>query len=89
MTDSPFEGRPNLGPTIQRHLQAAGIGSVRVLERLGAPAAYQRLCRHAGRRLPVCYYLYSLEGALRGHDWRQLSKTDKAHLCAAAGVRTR
>jgi len=34
------------------------------LAAVGAAEAYRRLCNAEGPGLPVCYYLYSLEGAL-------------------------
>jgi DNA transformation protein and related proteins len=37
------------------------------LRSVGAVTAYERICgKHPGETIPVCYYLYSLEGALRG-----------------------
>lgn len=83
---TPVGQRPNLGPTIVRRLAEAGIGDLVSLRRVGPAEAYRRMTARAGRRLPVCYYLYSLEGAVRGIDWRQLSAKDKARLQRAAGV---
>jgi DNA transformation protein and related proteins len=86
---SNFAGRPNLGPTIRARLQEAGIHSLGQLRSLGAARVYRRLCDRAGRRLPVCYYLYSLEGALRGIHWDALSVHDKARLREEAGLAAR
>jgi DNA transformation protein len=83
---SDLEGRPNLGSTIRARLRDAGIRSFADLRSLGAARAYKRLCARAGRRLPVCYYLYSLEGALRGIPWSALSPDEKARLQDEAGV---
>src|SRR3972149_4618474 len=60
---------PTLGPTIVQRLAGAGIRSRQNLARVGPARAYRQLCANAGGRLPVCYYLYSLEAALRGIPW--------------------
>jgi DNA transformation protein and related proteins len=70
----------NLGTKIAAQLRGSGITSIRQLARIGPASAYRRLCRHAGKRLPLCYYLYSLEGALRGIHWSLLSANDKRRL---------
>lgn len=77
---------PNVGPTIASRLHAVGITSLGELRRLGAPESYLRLCAQAGRRLPLCYYLYSLEAAIRGIAWTDLSEIEKRRLRAAAEV---
>ena len=77
---------PNLGPTIVGRLVEAGIEDVDNLKRVGPAAAYQRLVRAAGRTLPVCYYLYALEGALSSRDWRSLDDEEKLSLRASAGL---
>ena len=75
---------PNLGSKIVSQLRDCGITSVRQLTQIGSANAYRRLCERAGKRLPRCYYLYSLEGALRGIHWSALSADEKRHLCLAA-----
>ena len=75
---------PNLGPTIVRRLAEIGIKDRKGLAQIGPPEAYRRLSAIAGRPLPVCYYLYALEAALRGQDWRSLSDDEKAKLRRAA-----
>ena len=77
---------PNLGPTIVRRLSEIGVHDRKELARMGPAEAYRRLSATTGRRLPVCYYLYALEAALRGQDWRSLSNDRKAELRRAAGV---
>jgi hypothetical protein len=74
---------PNLGPTIVRRLAEIGVKDRKGLARVGPPEAYRRLSAAAGRPLPFCYYLYALEAALRGHDWRMLSNDEKAQLRSA------
>ena len=79
-------GLRNLGATLCRKLAEVGIHDAQELARVGPAQSYLRLVSAAGRRLPVCYYLYSLEGALRGEDWRWLSDRDKQRLRSEAGV---
>lgn len=78
---------PNLGSTVCRRLAEIGIHDSRGLEQIGPANAYVRMVHVAGRVLPVCYYLYSLEGALRGEDWRCLSEQVKERLRNEAGLR--
>jgi DNA transformation protein and related proteins len=83
---SDLAGQVNLGATIRARLQDADIRSMAQLRLLGAARAYKELCVRAGRRLPVCYYLYSLEGALRGVRWDKLPEGDKARLLNEVGL---
>lgn len=71
---------PNLGQTIAMRLAEVGIRSVQQLARIGSARAYGRLCERAGRRLPLCYYLYSLEAALQGIAWTALASEEKQRL---------
>lgn len=71
---------PNLGPTIRARLHEIGVNTAAELKRLGAARAYNQLCKTAGKKLPRCYYLYSLEAALRGVHWTSLSSRDKQRL---------
>ena len=81
-----LKGLANLGPTTIRRLEGIGIRDRETLTRFGAASAYRALCVEAGTRLPVCYYLYALEGALRGVNWRDLSPKEKARLRGEAGL---
>ncbi|MGF1507893.1 MAG: TfoX/Sxy family DNA transformation protein [Myxococcota bacterium] len=81
-----LNGLTNLGPTTIRRLEAVGIRDRETLARVGPASAYRVLCAEAGARLPVCFYLYALEGALRGVDWRSLSPEEKARLRDKAGL---
>jgi DNA transformation protein len=75
----------NIGPTIARRLRQIGIRNAKDLRSVGAVAAYRRICAaHPGETIPVCYYLYSLEGALRGLHWDALSTKTKQALVAQA-----
>lgn len=83
---SGLVGLRNLGPMLCQKLAEVGVHDAQELARVGPARVYVRLVAAAGRRLPVCYYLYSLEGALRGEDWRWLSDRDKQRLRSEAGL---
>jgi DNA transformation protein len=81
----PIEQLRNIGPTIARRLKEIGIRTANDLRSVGAVAAYQRICTsHPGKTIPVCYYLYSLEGALRNQHWDALGSKTKRHLLSQA-----
>jgi DNA transformation protein len=71
---------PNIGPTIENRLNEIGVRTRADLTRLGAVDAYLRICaKFPHQTIPVCYYLYSLQGALMGLHWNDLPvrlKTD-------------
>lgn len=51
------------------------------------PKVYRFLSRQEPEKhLPVCYYLYSLAGALEDRDWRTYSPEEKARLREQAGL---
>ena len=77
----------NIGKTVSARLEAVGIRTRGQLSRAGAAGAYKKLeKKFAGRTLPLCYYLYSLEGALQGRHWDDFSATEKRALRLAAGL---
>jgi DNA transformation protein and related proteins len=78
----------NLGATVVKRLQAIGIQTRADLAHIGAPEAYRRMAALAApHRLAVCYYLYSLEGALQDRHWDDFSDEEKAQLRLQAGMR--
>ena len=81
--DIPVGNLPNIGKVLARGLGELGVFTRRDLDRLGPTQGYLRLCDREQRRLPVCYYLYSLDAALKNRDWRSLSEATKARLRAA------
>ncbi|MGI9304030.1 MAG: TfoX/Sxy family DNA transformation protein [Gammaproteobacteria bacterium] len=77
----------NIGKAVEKRLNEIGIHSRYDLEMIGAAKAYQKLSvRHPGRHLPVCYYLYSLQGALQDKHWDDYSEQEKKALRLAAGL---
>jgi DNA transformation protein and related proteins len=77
----PIEQLKNVGPTIAHRLREVGIRTSGDLRAVGPVAAYQRICaKYPGKTIPVCYYLYSLEGALRSQHWDSLGPKIKQKL---------
>lgn len=87
MTTNQLSHLRNIGPTVAMRLQDAGITSEAELRELGAAKAYRLMsARCPGKHLPVCYYLYSLEGAIQDRHWDALSEKEKTELRSAAGL---
>lgn len=71
----------NIGPTIEKRLNEIGIYTRADLERIGPAQAYRWICRnYPDQTMPVCYYLYSLQGALMDVHWDQVPKNIKDQL---------
>ena len=76
-----LNGLTNIGPTIADRLAQVGIKTVRDLQRVTPVGAYRLVkANNPGRTMPVCYYLYSLQGALDGVHWKHLPKGLKDEL---------
>ncbi len=77
----PIEQLKNIGPTIARRLREIGIRTNKDLKSVGAVSAYRRICaKHPRQTIPVCYYLYSLEGALLNRHWDRIGTAVKDRL---------
>ena len=80
----------NIGPTIRKRLNEIGIYTPADLERIGPVKAYKRIRdNYPNQTIPVCYYLYSLQGALMDAHWDELPDVIKDELYAQAkgGIR--
>lgn len=76
-----LRGLINIGPTIAARLEAVGISTVGDLNRVGVAQVYTLVkANNRGKTIPVCYYLYSLQGALDGLHWDAIPKEIKEHL---------
>ena len=72
---------PNIGPTIANRLNEIGIRTRADLKTLGPVNAYLRICaKYPHQTIPVCSYLYSLQGALMGLHWDDLPERLKKDL---------
>jgi DNA transformation protein len=78
---TPLKKLKNLGPTIIKRLNEIEIYTKEDLGRVGSFKAYIYIKKNYPKKtIPICYYLYSLEGALRGIHWNDLPKKTKQDL---------
>lgn len=71
----------NIGPTIEKHLNTIGVNSLKDLIKLTPIKAYKKICKsNPGKTFPVCYYLYSLQGAIMDIHWNDLPEEIKRNL---------
>jgi DNA transformation protein len=88
MRSKPLSELQNIGKTVASRLHEIGITNDAELKKLGAAKAYKWLSeKNPERHLPVCYYLYSLEGAIQDKHWDSFSEKEKTKLRLAAGLR--
>jgi DNA transformation protein len=80
----------NIGPTIRKRLNEIGVRTRADLQRMGPVKAYLRICQnYPNQTIPVCYYLYSLQGALMDTHWDDVPKNLKEELYVLAKGRKR
>ena len=78
MKNRPLSALKNIGNTVAMRLNAIGVKDEAGLRQLGAAKAYKKLSKkYSDKSLPVCYYLYSLEGALQNKHWDAFSQAEK------------
>ncbi|MGK0189484.1 MAG: DNA transformation protein [Verrucomicrobiales bacterium] len=71
----------NIGSTIASRLNEIGVFTERDLRALGAVEAHRLILRNfPDKTLPICYYLYSFEAALRDVHWDDLPESKKRTL---------
>ncbi len=76
----------NIGKKIAGRLNEVGIFSESDLRRVGAVDAHSMIKeKYPNETLPVCYYLYSFEGALTEKHWNEISEKRKQQLRAQIG----
>ena len=76
-----FKGVKNIGPTIEKRLNEIGVFSLSQLQALTPVEAYNMIkLKHPGKTIPVCYYLYSLQGALMDLHWNDVPEDIKRKL---------
>lgn len=87
MTDQSLTDLKNIGETVAKKLTDIGVHNAEDLRQLGAAVAYRKLSdKNSQQHLPVCYYLYSLEGALQNKHWDDFSEQEKTQLRLTAGL---
>jgi len=81
-----LQGAKNIGPTIRKRLHEIGVFSLADLAAITPVKAYQTICaQNPAQTFPVCYYLYSLQGALLNTHWDELPNEVKADLRKQVG----
>ena len=71
----------NIGPIIEKRLNEVGIRSKSDLKKIGPAGAYRKIQqKYSDKTIPVCYYLYSFQGALEGKHWDDISEKTKQSL---------
>ena len=81
-----LKGAKNIGPTIEKRLNEIGVFSLADLSETTPVKAYQNICKqHPDKTIPVCYYLYSLQGALLDLNWNDLPEELKSELLKQVG----
>ena len=72
----------NLGPAVEKDLNAAGVFYATEVKKLGPKKAFIKMLegrQKSGRNAGCCnaLYLYSIYGAINDLDWRQVPSTKK------------
>lgn len=81
-----LKGAKNIGTTVEKRLHEIGIFSLADLAQMTPSKAYLEICKqHPDKTFPVCYYLYSLQGALLDLHWDDLPKDLKRDLMNQVG----
>ena len=76
----------NIGAKIAVRLNEAGIFSEEELRFYGAIEAHKMIKKnYPNETLPVCYYLYSFEGALCNKHWNEIGESKKRKLKSGIG----
>jgi DNA transformation protein len=76
----------NIGNKIAARLNEAGIFSEDELRFVGAVEAHRRIKEiYPNETLPLCYYLYSFEGALSDKHWNEIGEKKKNQLRSEIG----
>ena len=83
-----LRGLKIIGPTIADRLESVGLKTPGDLNRIGPAKAFNLVKNtYSDITIPVCYYLYSLQGALIGKHWNELPLATKERLLDEAGVK--
>lgn len=81
VSSQTVHGRRNIGPTIAKRLNEIGVHTMAELHEVGPSKAYKAIKQlYPDKTLPVCYYLYSFEGALTDTHWNDIPEKRKQQL---------
>lgn len=80
-TNNNLRNAKNIGITIERYLNEIGIFTLADLAEATPVKAFIEIRKqHPEKTIPVCYYLYSLEGALLDLHWNNIPQELKNEL---------
>lgn len=83
---SPLQSLKNIGATLAKKLNEIGVQTPADLAETGPVNAYLKMKENSpGKTIPVCYYLYSLQGALLDLHWNDLPGELKEELLMKVG----
>ncbi|MGN7785815.1 TfoX/Sxy family DNA transformation protein [Niabella sp. 22666] len=81
-----LKGAKNIGRIIEKRLNEIGVFSLTELLEMTPVKAYLKICeQHPDKIIPVCYYLYSLQGGLTGTHWNDIPERLKKKLLKDVG----
>lgn len=73
----------NIGATIEKCLNEIDVFTLADLEKMTSVEAFKKIRgNYPDKTVPVCYYLYSLEGALLNLHWNDIPSELKEELKA-------
>ncbi len=76
----------NIGPGIARNLESVGIHTKQDIAKVGPVNIYRKLQqKYPKKNWPVCYYLYSLQGALTNTHWDDIPENKKKYFLTQIG----
>lgn len=79
--NSDLKNAKNIGTTIEKYLNEIGIFTLADFAETTSVKAFIKIReQHPEKTIPVCYYLYSLEGALLNLHWNDLPSELKEEL---------
>lgn len=81
-----LNGAKNIGTTILKRLNNIGFYTFADLAEMTPAKAYKNMSENNPEKtLPICYYLYSLQGALLDIHWNNLPQDLKSDLLKQVG----
>ena len=81
-----LKGAKNIGATIEKRLNEIGVFSLADLAEMTPVNAYKNICKeNPNKTIPICYYLYSLQGALLDLHWNKIPEELKKELLKQVG----
>ncbi len=86
MQNRELTGLKNIGEKIAGRLQEIGVTCEEDLRHTGPVEAHRKIRqRYPDETLPLCYYLYSFEGALTDRHWDRIGEQRKNELRSQIG----